>query len=56
MQIAAGLLSDGVNIARVAEQVGYDSEASFSRAFKRLVGTPPVTWRRARQARLMTEG
>jgi AraC-like DNA-binding protein len=27
--------------------VGYESEAAFSRAFKRLVGAPPAAWRRA---------
>ncbi len=46
MQIAAGLLSAGsVNIAQVAEQTGYGSEAAFSRAFKKLVGVPPSAWR-----------
>jgi AraC-like DNA-binding protein len=30
----------------VAEEVGYDSEAAFSRAFKREYGMPPATWRR----------
>jgi AraC-like DNA-binding protein len=51
MQIAARRLSDSdVNIARVAEEVGYASEASFSRAFKKLVGAPPAAWRRTRNA------
>jgi AraC-like DNA-binding protein len=51
MQVAAGLLSRGdANVAEVALEVGYDSEAAFSRAFKRLVGTPPAAWRR-RQSR-----
>jgi AraC-like DNA-binding protein/mannose-6-phosphate isomerase-like protein (cupin superfamily) len=30
----------------VAEEVGYDSEAAFSRAFKREYGMPPAAWRR----------
>jgi AraC-like DNA-binding protein len=30
----------------VAEEVGYDSEAAFSRAFKREFGMPPAAWRR----------
>jgi transcriptional regulator GlxA family with amidase domain len=34
-------------VATVAQEVGYDSEAAFSRAFKRLVGTPPAAWRRS---------
>jgi len=33
-------------IPSIAQDVGYDSEASFSRAFKRLVGQPPAAWRR----------
>lgn len=46
MQIASGLLSGGANIARIAAETGYGSEASFSRAFKKLVGVPPSAWRR----------
>ena len=46
MQIAAGLLSSGsANIATVAAEVGYGSEAAFSRAFKKMVGVPPSAWR-----------
>jgi transcriptional regulator GlxA family with amidase domain len=30
----------------VAGAVGYESEAAFSRAFKKLVGQAPATWRR----------
>ncbi|HEY8610156.1 MAG TPA: AraC family transcriptional regulator [Roseomonas sp.] len=48
MQLAAGLLANGgQQVARIAEEVGYDSEAAFSRAFHKLVGMPPVAWRRA---------
>jgi AraC-like DNA-binding protein len=51
MQVAAGLLSGGAaSVAAVAEDVGYESEAAFSRAFKKLVGAPPATWRRQRKA------
>ena len=46
MQTAAGLLRDSVNIASIADEVGYSSEASFSRAFKKIVGVPPSQWRR----------
>ncbi|WP_036264674.1 AraC family transcriptional regulator [Methylocapsa aurea] len=46
MQIASGLLSGGANIAAVAAETGYGSEAAFSRAFKKIVGTPPSAWRR----------
>ncbi len=47
MQIASGLLSGGAaNVATIAAAIGYDSEASFSRAFKKMVGVPPSVWRR----------
>jgi AraC-like DNA-binding protein len=46
MQIAAGLLSRGVNIATIAAETGYGSEAAFSRAFKNVVGVSPSDWRR----------
>jgi AraC-like DNA-binding protein len=46
MQVAAGLLADGrAKVSAVALDVGYDSEAAFSRAFKALVGCSPTTWR-----------
>jgi AraC-like DNA-binding protein len=32
--------------AQIATNVGYESEAAFSRAFKRVYGLPPATWRR----------
>jgi AraC-like DNA-binding protein len=48
MQMAARRLSDpGVKIAAVANEVGYESEAAFSRAFKRFVGRSPSHWRAA---------
>lgn len=50
MQIASGLLTQGrSNIAKIAIDVGYESEAAFSRAFKKVVGMPPAAWRKARQ-------
>lgn len=50
MQLGAGLLRRGhAKVAAVAQEVGYDSEAAFARAFKRLVGQPPAAWRRAQQ-------
>ncbi|MBI3506985.1 MAG: AraC family transcriptional regulator [Proteobacteria bacterium] len=46
MQIASSLLTDGrASIARVAAEIGYESEAAFSRAFKRALGTSPSLWR-----------
>ncbi len=46
MEVATALLRDQVNIASIAEVVGYGSEAAFSRAFKKIVGVPPSQWRR----------
>jgi uncharacterized protein (DUF2461 family) len=34
-----------------AAAVGYESEAAFSRAFKKLVGEAPAAWRRANVTR-----
>lgn len=46
MQVAASRLRNGLGpIAQIAADVGYDTEASFSRAFKRTFGMPPATWR-----------
>jgi AraC-like DNA-binding protein len=46
MQLASRLLAEGGQVAAVAAAVGYESEAAFSRAFKKLVGQAPATWRR----------
>src|SRR5215471_12780657 len=52
MQVAAALLRDTrATVASVALEVGYDSEAAFARAFKRMVGTPPAAWRRQKAPR-----
>jgi len=49
MQLAANHLLSGMDsIAVIANRVGYESEAAFSRAFKKLVGAPPSEWRRRR--------
>jgi AraC-like DNA-binding protein len=48
VQLAARLLDEGATIAETAGRVGYDSDATFSRVFKRFAGAPPATWRRAR--------
>lgn len=51
MQAAARrLVETRSNVAEIALDVGYDSEAAFARAFKRMVGKPPATWRRERGA------
>ncbi|MGR4872088.1 AraC family transcriptional regulator [Variovorax sp. LARHSF232] len=51
IQRGARLLRDtDAPVLSVALDVGYDSEAAFSRAFKRLVGVPPAAWRRAQRS------
>jgi len=48
LALAAQMLRfDGTAITRVAERSGYESEAAFTRAFKREFGLPPAAWRRA---------
>ena len=56
MQLAAGLLSGGgASIAEIAEKVGYESEAAFSRAFKRNIGSAPATWRKSQRLAIAAE-
>jgi AraC-like DNA-binding protein len=56
MQVAAGLLAEGAaKVSAVALEVGYDSEAAFSRAFKKAAGVPPGVWRRRYAARPSAE-
>ena len=50
MQLASRGLLEGKTVASVGLDVGYESEAAFSRAFKHVVGTSPAAWRRRRQA------
>ena len=51
MQLGSNLLRDGNDtVAAIAQQVGYETEAAFSRAFKRATGQPPAAWRRAYRA------
>jgi AraC-like DNA-binding protein len=46
MQVAAGLLRDTKSkLIEVALAAGYESEAAFSRAFKRETGVAPGAWR-----------
>ena len=47
MHVAAQQLREGRgSVAQVGFAVGYESEAAFSRAFKRQFGTSPGTWRK----------
>jgi len=38
MQLASRPLAEGGGVGKVADVVGYESEAAFSRAFNKLVG------------------
>jgi AraC-like DNA-binding protein len=47
IQVAAQHLRNSeAPLARIAEQVGYESESAFNRAFKQGFGVPPATWRK----------
>ena len=51
LQLAAERLTRGsTKVAAIGAQVGYDSEAAFSRAFKRETGQSPAAWRRRHRA------
>jgi AraC-like DNA-binding protein len=48
IQLGSRLLRESNRtVATIALDVGYDSEAAFSRAFRRMVGIPPAAWRKA---------
>lgn len=50
LQLAAEMLVQGTaKISGIAARVGYESEASFSRAFKRETGVSPAAWRASRR-------
>jgi AraC-like DNA-binding protein len=53
LQLGAGMLnSTSYSVARIAGEVGYESEPGFNRAFKREFGYPPARFRmRAKKAR-----
>jgi len=49
MRLAARQLgSSGLPVSKIADQVGYASEAAFSQAFKRAYGASPSAWRQQR--------
>ena len=53
MQLASRMLRETQSsVLAIALQAGYDSEAAFGRAFKRLVGMPPAAWRREQGRRV----
>jgi AraC-like DNA-binding protein len=50
MQVAANRLAQsGAKVATIGAEVGYDSEAAFSRAFKKATGLAPGAWRETRR-------
>jgi AraC-like DNA-binding protein len=50
LQLAARQLErTSISIAQVAEDAGYESEAAFNRAFKKMMGAPPGVWRKSRR-------
>jgi AraC-like DNA-binding protein len=52
MLLAANLLSgSSAPLARIAEDVGYQTDTAFIRAFRREYGMPPAAWRRRQSAR-----
>jgi AraC-like DNA-binding protein len=51
MQLAATRLAAGAApVSAVAGEVGYESEAAFCRAFKKVTGVTPASWRSRRRA------
>jgi len=51
LETAAGLLQDGtLGLGEIASRVGYESEAAFSKAFRRRFGAPPGAYRRSTAA------
>jgi AraC-like DNA-binding protein len=56
LDAATGLLRDtALPVTLIAVKVGYESEAAFSRAFRRRYGTPPARWRRGTLATRRTD-
>ncbi len=50
IQVAANLLAQSAaKVATIGSEVGYDSEAAFSRAFKKETGVAPGAWRAGRR-------
>lgn len=50
MQVASSMLREtNAKLMEVAMSAGYESEAAFSRAFKRVAGVSPGAWRKVKQ-------
>jgi AraC-like DNA-binding protein len=50
MHLATVELARGARVGEVARRLGYDSEAAFSRAYRRVTGIPPVAARKRSEA------
>lgn len=50
MKLATQLIEEGMSLSRIAEKVGYQSDAAFSKAFKKITGTLPGACRRSPNA------
>lgn len=49
MLMASKMLREGsAPLTRIAEEVGYQTDSAFSRAFRREFGVPPSSWRRSK--------
>jgi len=49
MKLATQLIEEGMSLSRAAEKVGYQTDAAFSRAFKKATGILPGAYRRSCQ-------
>jgi AraC-like DNA-binding protein len=45
MHKAKQLLKNEIKVEKIAQLLGYDSDAAFRKAFKREVGIPPAKYR-----------
>lgn len=57
MALAAGMLrTSSLSLSHVAQDVGYETDPAFSRAFRREFGVPPAAWRgQKRRANIVQE-
>ena len=56
MLLAANLLRrSSAQLASIAQDVGYQTDTAFSRAFRREFGAPPAAWRRSQAACALVE-
>lgn len=56
MALASNLLRrNALSMMHIALEVGYETDAAFSRAFKREFGMPPASWRRENSLQSPTE-